>query len=233
MIWDTQATLDLVQKQFGRKQRDAAYVCVSSVNQRVRYAAFHYATIEAELDAFQTKLGDRHLFEVSHGADNEQEEHDYYAFMDRVGAHAVACVQSIHALEDLLSAMVYRCLNLDTLGAVLDEHQLSLQKTVTRLGQDPKYAKVMSLLQSLQTDNSFAHVDALSNKAKHSAIVRPWISQDQTGTRADPLLFFFGEFERRGTPYPQVTFKDVLVPALAFVARTRTDIGIELTALLT
>jgi hypothetical protein len=30
-----------------------------------------------------------------------------------------------------------------------------------------------------------------------------------------------------------VTFKDVLVPALAFVARTRTDIGIELTALLT
>lgn len=165
MIWDTQATLDLVQKQFGRKQRDAAYVCVSSVNQRVRYAAFHYATIEAELNAFQTKLGDRHLFEVSHGADDEQEEHDYYEFMDRVGAHAVACVQSIHALEDLLSAMVYRCLNLDTLGAVLDEHQLSLQKTVTRLGQDPTYVKVMSGVMSVFMQNPEARTNSLSGSA--------------------------------------------------------------------
>lgn len=137
---------------------------------------------------------------MSLGADDEEEEHDYYEFMDRVGAHAVACVQSIHALEDLLSAMVYRCLNLDTPGVALDEHQLSLQKTVTRLGRDAKYAKVMALLQSLRLNPSFAHVDALSNKAKHSAIVRPWISQDQTGTRDDPLLFFFGEFERRAYP---------------------------------
>lgn len=129
--------------------------------------------------------------------------------------------------------MVYRCLNLDSLGGPLDEHQLSIHKTVARLGQQASYARVMSLLQSLQLNQSFAHVDALSNKAKHSAIVRPWISQDQTGKRADPLVFYFGEFERKGTPYAQVTFKDVLAPALDFAANTRIDIGIELTALLT
>lgn len=233
MTWDTQATLNLVEKQFGRQQRDAAYVCVSSVNQRVRYAEFHYFAIDDELQAFKTKLGDRSLFEVSLGATDEQEEQDYYAFMDRVGAHAVACVQSIHALEDLLSAMTYRCLNLDSVGTTLDEHQLTLQKTVARLGQKASYAKVTSLLQGLQLNQSFAHVDALSNKAKHSAIVRPWISQDQTGKRPDPLVFYFGEFERKGTPYPKVTFKDVLAPALDFAANTRVDVGIELTALLT
>ena len=134
MDWDIGATLDLVEKKFGRQQRDAASVCVSSVNQRDRYARFHYYEIKDELQAFEGKLGDRHLLEVTHGPD-EEEERAYLQFMDRIGAHAVACVQSIHALEDLLSAMVYRCLNLDTLGTPLDEHQLSLRQTRDRLGR--------------------------------------------------------------------------------------------------
>lgn len=232
MQWQIDKTLSLVEKSFGRQQRDAAFMCVSSVNQRIRYAEIHYFAIAEELTQFEAKLGDRNLLEVSLGVDDE-EALDYYAFMDRVGAHAVACVQSIHALEDLLSAMVYRCLNLDTISGPLDEHELTLRKTLTRLAQQSNYAKVKTLLESLQLNTSFAHIDALSNKAKHSAIVRPWISQDQTGQRADPLVFYFGEFVRKGTPYPKVTFKDVLAPALDFAANTRVDIGNELTALLT
>lgn len=233
MQWHIDKTLDLVETRFGRQQRDASFLCVSSVNQRVRYAKFHYFSIEEELSKFSMKLGDRNLLEVSLGGGDEREEQDYYEFMDRVGAHAIACVHSIHAMEDLLSAMVYRCLNLDIHGNALDEHQLSAQKTLARLGRHANHARVKSLLASLQLNPAFAHIDALSNRAKHSAIVRPWISQDQTGHRADPLLFYFGEFARKGTSYPRVTFKDVLAPALNFAANTTVDIGIELTALLT
>lgn len=232
-MWDINATLALVEKRFNRQQRDDAFVCVSSVNQRVRYAEFHYFAIADELQQFEAKLGDRQLWEISLGAAGDEESQGYLEFMDRVGAHAVACVQSIHALEDLLAAMVYRCLNLDIIGGTLDEHQLSLQRTLARLAKQHNYAKVKSLLESLQLNTSFAHVDALSNKAKHRAIVRPWISQDQTGQRADPLAFYFGEFERKGARYPKVTFKDVLAPAIDFAANTRIDIGNELTALLT
>ena len=231
MSWDISATLALVEKHFGRPQRDAAKASIDSVNQRVRYAEFHYFAISGELGGFRARLGDRDLFEVSL-AGTEEEEADYYAFMDRVGAHAVACVQSIHAQEDLLAAAVYRCLNLDAQGKALDEHQLSLRNTVERLKKQAQYAKVEALLSGLQLNKSFAHIDALSNKAKHSAIVRPWIRQDRTGTSADPLHFYFEGFKRKTDTYPQVAFRDLLGPALEFAANTRVDIGIQLTSLL-
>lgn len=231
MSWDINATVALVEKHFGRTHGDAAKACINSVNQRVRYAEFHYFAIKDELEAFQAKLGDRFLLSMIGSAD--EEEFSYYAFMDRVGAHAVACVQSIHALEDLLSATVYRCLNLDTMGnKTLDEHQLSLPNTIERLKKQANYATVQALLGSLKLNPSFAHIDALSNKAKHSAIVRPWISQDQTGTRADPLLLYFEEFTRKTIVYPEKPFSDLLAPALNFAANVRVDVGIELTSLL-
>ncbi|MCE4540782.1 hypothetical protein LXT12_26485 [Pelomonas sp. P7] len=230
MTWDISATLARVEHHFGKPQRQIAEASINSVNQRVRYAVFHYRSIDAELVAFKDRLGDRNLLEVHAGSDEEETE--YYAFMDRVGAHAVACVQSIHALEDLLAATVYRCLNLDRFGKALDEHQLSLRETTTRLQTQPPYAKVQSQLESLKPNPHFAHIDALSNKAKHSTIVRPWISQNTDSTRPDPLLFYFEAFTRRTDTFAQVPFNDLLEPALRFAGNTRVDIGIELTALL-
>ncbi len=222
MNWQISRARDLVEAKFGRQQRDKASACINSVNQRVDYAEFHYHAIDDELTQFSTRLGDCTLLEV-----------DLNEFMVRVGAHAVACVQSIHALEDLLAAMVYQCLNLGTIGTALDEHKLSLKETLARLAQQPNFAKVKTLLESLNLNPSFGHIAALSNKAKHSAIVPTSISQDLSGRRADALVLYFSEFERRGKVYPQVSVNHALAPAFDLVSEARVDIGNELTALLT
>lgn len=232
MNWDIEATLVLVEKRFGRSQRQAANICIRSSDQRLRYARFHYHAIDDELEAFRVKLGSRHLLEAIAGR-SEEETDDYYEFMDRVGAHAVACVQSIHATQDLLAAAVFQCLNLNARGKPLHEHQLSLPNTVERLKLDGRFATVQALLEGLQANQAFAHVDALSNKSKHSAVVRPWLGQDQTGTRASLLEFHFEEFTRKGVAYSEVSFRDVLEPAFELASKTQVDIGNELTRVLT
>jgi hypothetical protein len=231
MTWDIGKTLELVEARFGRPQRLLANASIQSTNQRLRYAHFHYRQVVDELKDYRTVLGDRLAIDAAFGEDKEQQE-EYYAFMERVGAHAVAGVQSIHAIADLLAASVFMSFNLSTNGKTVAEHDITFKLTLDRLTTDPKNAGVESLLKALKDDAQFMHVDALSNKAKHSSIVRPVLSEDLTGMRDERLEVQFQEFERKGVKYPQGSIADVLGPAYSLASQTVVDVGKEMLKLL-
>lgn len=112
MTWDIGKTLNLVETRFGRSQRMLANASIQSTTQRLRYAHFHYHQLVDELNSYQQELGDRLVIDAAFGQ-NEEARQAYYTFMERVCAHAVACVQSIHAVADLLAASVFMSLNLN------------------------------------------------------------------------------------------------------------------------
>lgn len=232
MTWDIRKTLDLVEVRFGRPQRLLANTSIQSTVQRLRYAHFHYHQVVDELKDYRKILGDRLVIEVAFGDDVEQQQ-EYYAFMERVGAHAVASVQSIHAIADLLAASVFMCLNLSANGQAVAEHDITFQLTLDRLATDSENAAIGIMLKDLKADASFKHVDALSNKAKHSSIVRPVLNEDFTGLRDERFEVLFQEFERKGLKYPQGSIADVLGPAYNLASRTVVDVGKEIIKVLT
>jgi hypothetical protein len=233
MKWHIGKTLDLVEAKFGRPQREAANGPVQSTNQRLRYAQFHYREVVKELAAYRaSSLSDRMVIDVAFSQD-EDERGDYYAFMERIGAHAVACVQSIHAIADLLAASVFASLNLNAKGKAVDEHSVTFGLTLERVATDSQYLGVEAMLKALKANASFQRVEALSNKAKHSSIVRPVLNEDLTGERSERLEIRFESFERKGVSYPQAVIEDVLAPAYDLASRTTVDVGNELTKILT
>lgn len=233
MTWDIRKTLTLIETRFGKAQRHLANASIQSTSQRLRYAHFHYHQVVDELEVYRAqKLGERLVMDVTFGQDNDAHQ-DYYAFMERVGAHAVACVQSIHAIADLLATSVFMSLNLGTRGRPVDEHNITFQLTLDRLSTDPACATVKSLLRTLRSDTGFAHVEALSNKAKHSSIVQPVLNEDFTGLRAERVEMQFESFERKGVTYPQGSIADVLRPGYDLASQTTVDVGRELIKVLT
>lgn len=232
MTWDIEKTLDLVEARFGRPQRLLANTSIQSTAQRLRYAHFHYHQVVDELNAYRKVLGDRLVIDAAFGRDVEQQQ-EYYAFMERVGAHAVASVQSIHAIADLLAASVFMSLNLNANGKAVAEHDITFQLTLDRLATDSKNAAIEFMLKDLKADASFKHVDALSNKAKHSSIVRPVLNEDFTDLREERLEVRFQKFERKSLKYPQGSIADVLGPAYNHASQTVVGVGKEMIKVLT
>lgn len=231
MGWDIEETLALVEAKFGRPQRVMANASIQSTSQRVRFAHLHYNQMLDDLAAYREELGDRLVLAAAFGIDREARE-KYLVFMERASANALASVQSIHAVADLLAASVFMSLNLSAQGKAVAEHEVTHQLTLDRLVLDPKNATIVSLMTTLKADASFKHVDALCNKAKHSSIVRPVLSEDFTGTRDERVEVQFQEFERKGTSYPAGSIGDVLRPAYDLASRTMIDVGNELTRVL-
>jgi hypothetical protein len=233
MIWDIGATLDLIQKRHGRAQRDAANHCFQSVNERLRYAKFHYTTLKNDFDAFkELKIGTRMVIEVAWSED-DAERGEYVEFMDRVGAHALAGLQSIHAVADLLASSTYVSLNLNSHGRPLKERDITLKSTLDRLSQNPRCATAARLLKSLKAHRCFAHVDALCNMAKHSGIVRTSLNEDFTGMRTERIQIYFKGFMRSEVSYPATPITDVLAPAFAHASAVTVNLGNELKRVLT
>lgn len=228
MSWDIEKTLDLVEAKFGRPQRAMANASIQSTSQRVRFAYLHYNQVLDDLAAYREELGDRIAVAAAFGIDREARV-KYLVFMERASANALACVQSIHAVADLLAASVFMSLNLSTQGKSVAEHEITYQLTLDRLALDPKNANIVSLMTTLKANAGFKHVDALSNKAKHSSIVRPVLNEDFTGTRNERVEIQFLEFERKGATYPGGSIGDILRPAYDIASQTMIDVGNELT----
>ena len=233
MRWNIEPTMELIEKRFGADQRDKARKCSNSVNQRLRYAHFHYHSIQDDVMRFQNSLCDGRLaLDVAFGA-NMEDKQEWCHFMDRVGAHVLACVQSIHSIEDLLASLVFRALDLRSKsGGVVDDHGLSYRLTVDRLCKVSRFVNIRMLLEGLHANTAFKQIDALSNKAKHSSIVRPLLNEDLTGGRIDRFEVRFEAFERRGCVTDSMLIDDVLAPAYDFASETVVNTGNELHRLL-
>jgi hypothetical protein len=79
---------------------------------------------------------------------------------------------------------------------------------------------------------TFAHLAALTNQAKHRSIVFPSLDEDLTGTRGKRHMVVFPSFVYDDNPFPRVFADEFLAVEYERSSRCVVDAGIELNAVL-
>jgi len=231
MSWNIVETLRLVEQRHGEALSDSAAASLHSANQRVRFAHIHYHAMRDLLADFSSDAPQGAVLGLGWDRDEEVRS-KYFEFRDKMSANAVACVQSIHAVADLLANGVYFSLKLERFGKPLRESQIDAKRTLQRLDSHAELAMLAGFLRTMLDDASFKHVDALSNHAKHRSITPTALNEDVTGLREPRFELRFSSFERDGNWFDEIEVQSLLSPAYDAVSRAIVSIGNELTRLL-
>ena len=151
--------------------------------------------------------------------------------MIKLGAHLVACVQSIHSIPDILAHLFYYALGLN-LQDGLDERAISAASVRRLLDANPRYSELADALRSLVADGQARHLAALANHSKHRSIVQPMLNEDWTGERENRHEIRFAPFTYSEVPYPEIAVAALLEPEYARSSQVTIKAGEKLNQVL-
>lgn len=229
--WEIEETRQHVRRLFGKDQLELAKPCLNSVVDRQTYARIHYQDAKAKVDFYtQTVLQEASLIDVALG--DQEATGEFNIFIREVGAHLTACVQSIHALPDILAHVIYYCLGLNRTGGALKDRDICAGSILKLLKRESHLDPIAALLESLVSAETFVHLAALTNQAKHRSIVFPSMNEDLTGLRQRRHIVVFPAFVHDENLYPQVFADDFLAVEYERSSQCVVQTGIELNALL-
>ena len=202
--WNIEATRGHVTRLFGREQCERVRPCLQSVVERQNYARYHYQEAsDLFLEFARERLAGASLIEVVFSSDDDTRS-DFQELITKVGANVLACVQSMHAVADILAHAVYYALGLNLTKDGLSESAITANAVIDRTTAAPDYREVGSFLSTLVHGGQFAHVAALANHGKHRSIIRPSVSEDMTGEAPVRHTLKFAEFMYKKHKYPEV-----------------------------
>ncbi|MCV2366971.1 hypothetical protein [Roseateles oligotrophus] len=130
----------------------------------------------------------------------------------KLAADVTACVQSIHALPDILASAVYYSLALNRTYTPRDGGYVNHAFVVKALASLKGAQAVRASLTQMTMSTSYKHLAALSNQSKHYSIVFPALNTDLTGEREQQHLLVIPAFRSRTGTYPQVFMSEFLPP---------------------
>ena len=193
----------------GRDQLELLRGPIRSVVDRLVYARIHFQDATAILEKYIVEtLADTSLLEVTFAAEPVVYAR-YTTVLRQVSAHFVACVQSLHAIPDILGHVLYYAVGLN-LTASLRSRDVSAKSVAKELRKAPETIGLADLLEAVSKGGQFKHLDALSNHCKHRSIIFPGFNEDWTGERAERHVVIFAAFEYEGEPHQQVVARDFL-----------------------
>jgi hypothetical protein len=229
--WSIDMTKDRIAAHFatasieGQSLRDYIAPSLRSMAERQNYSLYHFQEAHRLLKEFQERhLKATPLMVVSHGKDPAKRD-EFEVLMIQLGAHLVACVLSIHAIADVTAFAAYHSLGYGLRSDAIPNHKLSASNIRDRLMSDPSHVPIATLIDTLLQDKNYQHVVALANRSKHQALVRPMISEDWSGQRADRHEIRFAAFVKDGRQFEEVAVTTVLAPAHELASRTVVDVG--------
>ncbi|MBP6202960.1 MAG: hypothetical protein KA435_07840 [Azonexus sp.] len=136
--WDIEQTRQDVRRLFGDDQLELARPCLRSVVDRQTYARIHFKDARAKIESYtQTALQDTSLFEVTF-CDSEAWV-EFNIFIREVGAHLTACVQSIHAVPDILAHAIYYSLGFNRSPGALKARDICTAKVLKLLKKESQF----------------------------------------------------------------------------------------------
>lgn len=229
--WDIEQTRQHVHRLFGDDQLELAKPCLGSVVDRQTYARIHYQDARTKIESYtQAALQNASLFEVT--CCDSEAWGEFNIFIREVGAHLTACVQSTHAVPDILAHAIYYSLGLNRTSGALKARNICTTRVLKLLKQESQFSPIASPLESLVSTATFAHLNALANQAKHRSIVSPSLNEDLTGTREKRHMVMFPAFVYEDSRYPQVFADDFIAAEYERSSQCVINTGIELNAVL-
>jgi hypothetical protein len=231
-IWDKTHTESLVTSLFGKKQWDKAHPSARSMTDRPEFCRYHYHEAIGLLEKFiKTSLSGGSLWFALH---NDEE---FRQLMISIKANFTAFVQSLHAIPDTCSHMLYYGLALDRLPKPLNERGIHASNVLAILEQQrdagqPAYAKLCALFRELTTGDSYKYLNALANTVKHRSVVSIQLNEDATGKRTQKYILYLEPFSYAGVAYPQTDAREFMRKEHDRIQPLTVSIGIELNRVL-
>lgn len=230
--WSITDTRSRVVDRFGDSQLELISTSLYAMAQRQLYAGYHFQEVQRLLISFQNLyLADKPLIVVAHGQD-EIASNAFETLMLETGAHALACVLSIHAIADITSFAVYHALGFGFRPGALHNRNISAVTIQPELCKTLGHKVIADILYALLSDSSYKHVSALANHSKHQGLIKPILNEDWTGKREQRHELRFAAFKHNGKPFPERELTSLLEPTYNLVSRTTVDVGNHINAIL-
>lgn len=224
--WDRSETHELVRKRFDRKQELLVHECTRSIVDRQNFGHFHYHEVRRLAKSFERKhLSEKSLIEL-HASDELSEA--FERFIIKAGAHATACVQSVHAVPDILANALYYACGLNLGSAAIPEHRVSVNTVMKALRCQNSLKALAKTLSKTVEGPGWDHLSAISNMSKHRSVIRSSLSEDWTGKRKNLREIQFAIFERGGKQYWSKSLEDVIGPEYDRLSMIVVESGHEL-----
>lgn len=222
--WDMAATRNQIKRLYGHQQLEMAAPALRSVIDRRDYAHYHYHEANNLFRSFAEKrLANEPLMWVIHQSDESFSE--FHWLITKIGAHVVACIQSLHAIADIMGHAVYYSLGMNRSDTALREANISATTILEKLGGHAELSIVHRLLTELACGGSADHLAALSNYSKHRSIIRTAMTEDWTGEEPERHRLTLGGFSYKGKSFPDARVKDFLTNEHDRIARLIVDTG--------
>ncbi len=232
-IWDIELTRELVTTVFGAAQWNKAHPIVRSMTDRPEFCRYHYREgLDMMNKYIESNLKETGLWGV-------YEDYDEFSYlMLKVRANIVAFVQSLHAVADTCSHMLYYSLALDKLPRPLKERDIYAKEVLKLLERQrdsgrPEYDKLCMLFSEITTGDDYKYLNALTNTSKHRSIVRPELNEDATGSREEKWILFLESFWYGGELFEKTNAREFMQKEHDRIQPLTVNIGVELNEVLT
>lgn len=215
--WNLKQLRDDVAELYGREQLERLKPSLESVVQRQRYARHHFLESERRIKEVMADpvRAEKHPLELW---DDEEVNQAH----DDARAEIVACVQSMHAVADILAHVIYFALAMDGNPATaLEEWRISVKSVHKLLPAGP----IKDMLHELRGHTDFVYLEALVNHCKHRSLVPIPYYYDLSGEPAAKQGFWLSDFTYGDTVHPTREVEDYLKGEYQRQSRLVIDIG--------
>jgi hypothetical protein len=230
--WDMQETRELVRRRFAADQFELARQSLGSSVDRREYARYHYfAAKDLVANAIAPLHAEKRLFVAMLGAEEDDAQRKYNETIVAIGAHATACIQSLHAIADIFSHALYYSLGLNLESGGMQERSVKAQTVFERLALESCYSTLADGLKDLTSHEHHAYLGALANQSKHRSLVKPNLWIDMTA-EDEPYQFKFQDFAYGGRMHPGVEMLPFLEAVFNRISKIVVDTGVKLNVVL-
>jgi len=226
--WDIGLTGELVISIFGAAQWVRAHPSVRSMTDRPEFCRYHYHEALGMMNRYvEGTLKESGLLGV-------YQDYDEFSYlMLKIRANITAFAQSLHAVPDTCSHMLYHCLALDKLPNPLKERDVSAKTVLKVLERErdadhPEYGRLCGMFEAIAEGDDYKYLNALTNTLKHRSIIRPQLNQDVTGKRAERYVLFLESFWYAGDYFKELDVREFMQRAHDRIQPLTVDIGVEL-----
>lgn len=230
--WDIGLTGELVTTVFGAEQWKKAHPSVRSMTDRPEFCRYHYhEALDMVNEYIESNLKETGLWGV-------YEDYDEFSYlMLKIRANIVAFLQSLHAVADTCSHMLYYSLALDKLPRPLKERDIYAKEVLKLLEQQrdaghPEYDQLCRLFREITTGDDYKYLSALANTSKHRSIVRPELNEDATGKREEKWILFLESFWYAGEFFERTSAREFMRKEHDRIQPLTVNIGVELNEVL-
>jgi len=230
--WDLEETLSLVERLHGRAQVYLLRSCLKSLDDRQFYAGYHYHEYKRLLcESIDAQLGEKHIFELTFPR-NEESLARIATLEKKVGAHVVACVQSLHSLVDMFAHAICYAWALNLGERPLEERNITLNSVMKGISHVPPLLSIYEVFGNIRAHREFSYLSALVNHSKHRSIVEPVLSVSFLEDSGPPYTVKFSGFTYDGKAYDKRNVDEVIEPVYSWLSFQIAACGAPLNAAL-